>query len=149
MNKFIQNFPEECKKKRPIFASYEILDWYDGAILGIGELNESHDFYLFEMVAYDLKSKERVFELVKLELSWVTNLKANIVEANPKFIQKAITQLYSNYKEEAYLLKSKDINDWNFNLIEIDPQYLEFYKDIEAVLNQSKNSLKRWFEFFC
>lgn len=152
MNKIIDYIQKENINENSIFSEHEILDWYDGPILGIGTLFGSNELYFFEMVAFNLKKDERIFLLLNIDMEWKSKLDEALfsVTSNvkPSIIKKNVTQLFSNYSNKVYLLKAKDIDDNLFKLKEVSIGNLKHYDNLEVVLNQGEKLTKRWFDFF-
>jgi hypothetical protein len=139
-------------KNKKIFSEYEIIDWYDGAIFGIGRLANTDDYYLFQMVAYNLKIPQRVYVLLKIDATWKNEFKLERakVEGRMKIniIKKMVVSLYSNYTDSIYLLKAKSIEEKIFEIKKVVVNNLIYYSNIDKVINQSKKQEKKWFDFF-
>lgn len=152
MDKIANHIKEENNHKNSIFSEFEILDWYDGAILGIGKLFGTNDFYFFQMVACDLQIDTRVFILAKTNLEWKNKFDISLFNAKPELkpsiIRDNVVQLFAKKNNRLYLLRTKDIDDKLYTLKEVDLNNLKYFDNIESVLNQSKKRIKEWFDFF-
>lgn len=139
-------------KNKKFFREYEILDWYDGAIFGIGRLNDTDDYYLFQMVAYNLKISQRVYLLLKIDAEWKNEFRLARANAEdkmkPNIIKKMVVLLYSNYTDSIYLLKAKSIEEDILEIKKVEASNLIYYSNVDKVFNQSKRQEKKWFDFF-
>lgn len=136
---------DKTNNNNSIFSEYEIIDWYDGAISGIGKLSNTNEYYLFNIVAYDFKIEQRVFILIKLDMEWHGKLLSGL---NSKKLKSVIKEFYLHYYGEAYIIKASDINDNQFFFKELKAYKPRRFNNIQNIADQNKKDLKTWFEYF-
>lgn len=148
MKNKIDYLAQEKTHELSFFSEYEIFDWYDGAISGIGQLSGTNEFYWFNMVAWNLEINEKIFVILKIDLEWQNSFKTKLIKTKPNSIKKFILNFYSDYEYEVYLLKAKYIEDKTYDLKEIKVNSLIYYQNIDAIEKQTKRSKNAWFDFF-
>ena len=126
MKNSIDNLLQNKSNIESVFSEYEIIDWYDGAISGIGKLSGTNEFYWFNLVAYDLKIEERIFVILQIDLECQKQIRSAIIKAQPRAIKKMVTELYLNNLNKIYLLKSKSIDDKFYDLKETRIEKLKY-----------------------
>lgn len=129
------------------FLEYEVIDWYDGAISGVGKERKRNIYYFFDIVAIDLTSKEKIFLLLKISLDFYLKCKAEINSEQILNINEMRKQLYSNL-DSALILKANYIESETFQLKEIKINKLSPSDNFEDVYNQSGDINKKWFAYF-
>jgi hypothetical protein len=142
------SFYKKNKGSKPLFSIFDIFDWYDGATSGIANLSDTQDYYLFDMVAWDINSHSRVFTIVNITSSWLDKFK----DARNKFDSNLILQLMENYihqhSGDVFLMKSQYVDDVEYDLIRDNSNSLQIYKSVEDIANQSEKEKQKWFNLF-
>jgi hypothetical protein len=92
-----------------VFDSVDILDWYDGAVLAIGEHQQID--YLLILVAWDIKSKCKAYVVLQLDSAIAKSMRQLTVNApNVEGKQKdwetfntILNDYLGDYQDEAYI----------------------------------------------
>ena len=142
------NFYNKNKGTKPLFSTYDIIDWYDGAICGIGKLNKTNNFYLFNIVAWDLVSDMKIFSIVNVTLPWLNKFKDAINKSESNNILQLSEDYIQQYSGEIFLLKSKKIESSEYDLIKYNSKSLEVYNNLDEIVNQSEKEKQNWFNLF-
>jgi hypothetical protein len=141
----------------PLFSLIMDIDFYDGSTEAICKLNNAEKWYVCSLVHINLNPRQRIFTLLELDEQWILKAKP-IVEKYQKgdmssyeAIKREIKLVYDSYKGTVYLFKP-DWSDWmdsrNYEIVRIPKESLRYFKDIEDVIEQDKESKLLWMNFF-
>lgn len=147
MKKLI-NFSKKNKGSIPLFKICDIFDWYDGPIYGIGNIEGTKDFYLFNIVAWDLPSNLKIFTIINITSSWLKKFKNAINQKDKNLILLLLKNYFRQYSGDIFLMKSENIDNVDYDLIECSSINIELYTNIENVVNQDIEIKQKWFNFF-
>jgi len=139
-------------KENSSFSVYEIIDWYDGAICGMGNFFKKQEHYFFQFVAYNAAIDEKIFMLIMVEFPWENRFISTVSKAEPAekpaVIKLIVDDLLKNNTKKITLLKAKDIENEEFELKELRIDNLRFYGNSDSVFNQNETEKQKWFAFF-
>jgi hypothetical protein len=141
-------FSKKNKGLVPLFTICDIFDWYDGPIYGIGNIKGTKDFYLFNIVAWDLTSNMKIFAIINITSSWLKKFKDAINHKNKNPILSLLEKYVRQYYSDIFLLKTENINNIEYDIIKGKAINLEVYTNIEKVVNQNREEMQKWFDLF-
>ncbi len=141
-------FYKKNKGVKPIFSKYEIFDWYDGAISGIGNLNDSDDFYLFNIVAWDLVSDVKIFSIIKIISPWLDKFKNAKNQMDSNLTLQILKQCIAEYSGVVFLLRCKKIESLEYDLIKRNSMPFKVYDNLDEIVNQTPKEMEKWFNLF-
>lgn len=133
---------------KPLFSIYYIIDWYDGVLSGIGNLSETNDFYLINIVAWDIVFGMKIFSIVKLTSLWMDKFKDAINQTDSNLVITLIEDYIRQCSSDIFLLKAKYIDALEYDLVRLDANSLHLYNGIEEIVNQSDEEKLKWFNLF-
>lgn len=162
----------EKKGSEKLFTETVAIDWYDGIVTGLCRL-ESGQWFIANLCYYAIYERLRIFSIIETDQQWADLIKkefsehwaqreaSNTGEMSISIAAKAkataeiynntmkeIKKNFLNYKGPAYLLKGQQVDEEDYELIEIAFDKMVFYPHVEKVVNQSKKSAARWLAYF-
>ena len=158
----------EKKGSEKLFTETVAIDWYDGIVTGLCRL-ESGQWFIANLCYFVIYERLRIFSIIEADQQWADLIKKEFsahwaqreasntgemsineiaakAKANAEIYNNAmkeIKKIFLNYKGPAYLLKGRQVNQENYELIEIAFDKMVFYPHVEKVVNQSKKSAAR------
>ncbi|HEX8267286.1 MAG TPA: hypothetical protein VF596_17945 [Pyrinomonadaceae bacterium] len=129
------------------FNKIEILDWYDGIIRAIGEVED--EFYLIVLVAWDMKQPVKLY--VVLELNELT--KSEIIdelngsrskEENWEIFNSIFNRYVQNYNGVAYVILGEVKKNESYRIKTIDSSHIKKLANYEFEDTMSENNKNFW-----
>jgi hypothetical protein len=142
------------KGKRPLFSEIIHIDFYDSPTEALCRLVESEHWFICSLVYIDIKGRERIFTMLEINNQLLLEFKSvleKLADDREVLYQKLKTQVkavYKKYSGNIFLFKSDWLNAAEYEVVEIPLKHLQYFKDIEVVLEQNENSKLQWIRFF-
>ena len=141
-------------RQRSLFTEIVDIDFYDGPTEALCQLVDSRQWLICSLIYFDIKKGERIFTLLEISNEWLLKFKSILekrsidqAEVYEK-LKEEINSFYNAYSGKLFLFKSNWLNAIEYEVIEIPLTQLEYFKDIEGVLEQSEESKLKWINFF-
>lgn len=135
------------KKTNISFNKIEILDWYDGIIRAIGEVED--EFYLIVLVAWDMRQPVKLYVL--LELNELTRSEiidelngSRSKEENWEIFNSIYDRYVQNYDGVAYLILGEVKKKESYKIKMIDSSYIKKLANYEFEDTMSENNIDFW-----
>lgn len=147
------------KNIRPLFSESIIIDFYDGLTTGLGKLDTTEIWLACNMCYFEPTKDERIFTLISVGTEVVEQLKPlrdmpktgeynEQTEKKYQFMMGLIRKCFSDYHGKVYLMKCGDINDVDYEIVEISIVDMRYFDDMEDALNQPEQDKEKWLSFF-
>jgi hypothetical protein len=137
------------KKNRGIsklFSEVNIVDWYDGATTGVSKLNNSSEWYIFNLCYFDPDKDIRIFTLILATNKWVDEFRAK--ESNHDDygnLKRHIGVAFENYHDRVFLLNAANPDSLTYEIAELPKSELKYCETVEEAINQERN---QWLSYF-
>jgi hypothetical protein len=139
---------------KKLFSEVVIIDWYDDPITGVCKLDNTEDWYIYNLCYFDPDQSIRILTLIKTTEEWIAKFKAELNKLNNQHdveylkIKLLIRNFVDNYDEDVYLLKTRSIEDINYEIVTLPLAHVQFFNSVEDVMDQDATSLSKWINYF-
>ncbi len=131
------------------FNKIEILEWYDGVVRAIGEVETK--IYLIVLVAWDMSKSVKLYALIELseiakdEMMRELN-SARSKEENWRAFNSMFDRYIRHYDGEAHLILGEIKENKPYELKTIDPNHIKKLINYEFEDTMSETSVNYWFK---
>lgn len=152
--KLLLDIYNKNKGKRPLFSDINDIDFYDGPTEALCRLAESEQWLICSLVYIDISGSERIFTMLEINNQLLLELKSvleKLTDDQEVLYQKLKAQVkavYNKYSGNIFLFKSDSLYATKYEIVEISLKPLQYFEDIETVLEQNENSKLHWINFF-
>jgi hypothetical protein len=124
----------------------EMIDWYDGIVLAIVTKDWNEDTYLCSLLAFDADLKKRVFALLPLDDSDVSEIRSRL-GGEWEILLSYLKHLWDKASGNVTLLCYSDIDERMIaeKTIEANKVRTDAIADIEEAVSNNRRS---WFSLF-
>jgi hypothetical protein len=140
--------------KKSLFNEIVDIDFYDGPTEALCKVIDTGQWYICSLVYIDFKKKERIFTLLEIDQDLQSDLKSKLGHKMPEMedyienLKAKVKDIYSGYSGKVFLFKSDWLNSVDYEVAEIPLVNLQYFRDIEHVLEQSEELKLKWTKFF-
>ena len=153
MKTLIDIYKENVGKKS-LFNEIVDIDFYDGPTEALCKVIDTGQWCICSLVYSDFKKRERIFTLLEIGRDLQSDLKSNLghqkseMEDYIENLKAKVKDIYDSYSGKAFLFKSDWLNSVDYEVAEIPLESLQYFRDIEHVLEQSEELKLKWTKFF-
>ena len=139
---------------KELFSKTIYIDWYDGITTGICKLDTSEKWFICNLCYLNPGERIRIFTLLKINDEWLTkfNLQNDMPETpnerNYYLIKDLIKSYFFEYTGKVFLMKGKQPDDIDYEVVEIPLIDLQYFDGIEMTLDQDEKLQEKWLNFF-
>ena len=154
---------------KELFSELVLIDWYDGYTRAIGKVRGIDKWFICNLTYYHINQHRRIFTLIETDEKFVAmvrlklndsydegriltpdNVDETIGKCFPDYDQvlREVEKAFREYAGEVYLMNCSNLNDIDYELVEIPLNEMHYFRDIESVLEQDEASSSRWVNLF-
>lgn len=137
-----------------------ILDWYDGIVTAVIQFVDNENWYLVNLIAWDLNERGRIYSLQELKaddyvgiISFFKNQKPSwpiwrldmLENEDFEMLEKSLLEIRKN-SINVYVFFTSDFSNGISNLRETSVR--EFPGSIDQIMNLSRKELEYWYGLF-
>jgi hypothetical protein len=123
----------------------EIIDWYDGVVLALVELNWVGGEYLATLLAWDLDRRERVFALFPMRDGRAARIRACLASGDWSSVMSCVKSIAGEVTGEVLVVRVDEGSDSVVAEVAMDALDLQgdAIVDVEVAFSEER---KRWFD---
>jgi hypothetical protein len=140
--------------QRSLFSEIIDVDFYDGPTEALCQLIGTEQWFVSSLAYIDFSNNERIFTVLEVSNDVLLNFKSilerrtSIQESFYGSLKQQVNAAYTGYAGKVYLFKGDSLSAIKYELVEIPLNYLQYFGDIETVLEQNEESKLKWKSFF-
>jgi hypothetical protein len=140
--------------QRALFSEIIDIDFYDGPTEALCRLIDTEQWFVCSLVYIDFNKSERIFTLLEIDSEALLTFKS-IFGARPsdqedfyRKIKERVNDVYVGYADAVFLFKGDWLNAIKYELVKIPLKDLQYFNNIERVIEQTEESAMKWRGFF-
>lgn len=140
---------------KKLFSEVMFVDWYDDPVTGVCKLDNTEDWYIYNLSFFDPARGNRIFTLVNATEEWVANFRSEFNKMNKPDgrdnydnIKSLMKDYFADYKGKLYLMKTRRLEDKDYKIVLLPPTNMHYFDSIEDVLDQTDVLQRKWLNFF-
>ena len=148
----LMNVYKQNRGVAKLFTDVIIIDWYDGTTTGVCMLNDSEEWYICNLCYFEPSRDVRIFTLIQVSNEWVETFRSKLADDDTNNdwdeINEAIGKAYKEYNSIAFLMKARDVDDPDYEVVELRNSELQYFEGVQETLSQTRESEKKWLSYF-
>jgi len=140
--------------QKPLFSEIKDIDFYDGPTEALCRLIDTDQWIICSLVFIDFEMDERVFTILEISEDVLFKFQSIFEDRHQdqrhfyKEVKAQVKGVYGNYSGRVFLFNSGWLEGVEYKIVEIPLKDLQYFGDIEIVIEQPEESKLKWRRFF-